>query len=92
LQLLSDFFDGLCGSVIGVIAIIAAQILKSSVEGSARRAEKDSINIALERVSQSGAAATLYILALMVLYKFTSKYTALLLLASGAIAGQFLFI
>ncbi|KAI9776596.1 MAG: hypothetical protein M1839_009500 [Geoglossum umbratile] len=91
-KLLSDFFDGLCGSVIGVIATIAVQILKSSVEGSARKAEKDSINIALERVSQSGAAAVLYILALGVLYKFTNKYTALLLLASGAVAGQFLFV
>ncbi|KAH0557108.1 hypothetical protein GP486_005103 [Trichoglossum hirsutum] len=90
-KLLSDFFDGLCGSVIGVIAIIAAQILKSSVEGSARRAE-DSTNIALEKVSQSGPAAVLYVLALAALYKFTNKYVALLLLATGAIAGQFLFV
>jgi hypothetical protein len=41
---------------------------------------------------QSASAAVLYILALAALYKFTSKYTALLLLASGAIAGQFLFV
>ncbi|KAI9786685.1 MAG: hypothetical protein M1839_006236 [Geoglossum umbratile] len=91
-ELLSDFFDGLCGAVIGVIAIIAVQILKSSVEGSPRTGENGSVSIALERISQSGAAVVLYILALAVLYRFTNKYTPLVLLASGVIAGQFLFV
>ncbi|KAI9775417.1 MAG: hypothetical protein M1839_001112 [Geoglossum umbratile] len=91
-KLLSDFFDGLCASIIGVIAITAAQILKSSVQGSSLNVGKDSVNIALEKVSQSGVAAVVCAVTLAVLYKFTSKYTTLLLLASGAIAGQFLFL
>jgi chromate transport protein ChrA len=92
LQLLSSFFDGLCGAVIGVIAIIAAQILQTSIEGVKRQAEETSVNAAIDRLSQSGPAAVLYVLALATLYKFNSKYSPLLLLVSGAIAGQFIFI
>ncbi|CZR66787.1 uncharacterized protein PAC_16688 [Phialocephala subalpina] len=92
-KLLASFFDGLCGSVIGVIAIIAAQILKNSVEGSPRKEELvGSVNAALGRISHTGSAAVLYLLALGVLYKFTNKYTPLLLLACGAVAGQFIFV
>ncbi len=91
-QLLSDFFDGLCGAVVGVIAIIAVQILKSSIEGSPRQKEEGDIKATLEKISQSAPAAVLFLLALAALYKFNSKYIALLLLAAGAIAGQFLFI
>jgi hypothetical protein len=92
LQFLSSFFDGLCGAVIGVIAIIAAQILRSSIEGVVRQAEQTSVNAEIERLSQSGPAAVLYVLALATLYKFSSKYAPLLLLACGAIAGQFIFV
>ncbi|KAL8857852.1 MAG: hypothetical protein Q9178_005608 [Gyalolechia marmorata] len=91
-KLLSSFFDGLCAAVIGVIAVIAAQILKSSVEGSPREEEEGSIDVALMRISQSASAAVLYMLALAALYKFTNKYTPLLMLVCGAIAGQFLFV
>ncbi|KAL8908192.1 MAG: hypothetical protein Q9171_005545 [Xanthocarpia ochracea] len=83
---------GLCAAVIGVIAVIAAQILKSSVEGSPSEEEKGSINVALMRISQSAPAVVLYMLALAALYKFTNKYTPLLILASRATAGQFLFV
>ena len=62
------------------------------MEGSVRKGEEGSINLVLQRVSQSAPAAVLYILALAALYKFTNKWTALVLLASGAVAGQFLFV
>ena len=94
--------------MIGVIAIIAIEILRSSVEGSPPPADllsqadlplsaspalqRDSIQLALRRTSDSATAAVLYLIALGVLYKFTNKYTALLLLAGGAVAGQFLFV
>lgn len=91
-KFLSAFFDGLCGSVVGVIAIIAAQILKSSIEGSPVGNNTESNKVAINRISGSGLAAVLYCLALMALYKFTNKWTAVLLLASGAIAGQFIFV
>ena len=44
------------------------------------------------RISETGSAAVLFMLALAALYSFTDKYAALLLLAYGAIAGQFLFV
>ena len=56
--------------MVGVIGIIAVQILKSSVQ----RPAKD-----VEQAAQSGTAAVPYIVALVVLYKFTNKHTSLLL-------------
>jgi len=92
-QLLASFFDGLCGAVVGVIAIIAAQILKSSVEGSPRNDELGGLNsAALNRISHTGSAAVIYVVSLGVLYKFTNKFTPLLLLVSGAVAGQMIFV
>ncbi|KAF4334992.1 chromate transporter [Fusarium beomiforme] len=91
-KFLASFFDGLCGSVIGVIAIIAAQILKASIVGSLERVKGKPIDEVIDTTSQVGPAAVLYMLALAVLYKFTNKYTALLLVIMGAVAGQFLFV
>tara|TARA_R110002060_G_scaffold20331_1_gene27687 strand:+ start:262 stop:471 length:210 start_codon:yes stop_codon:yes gene_type:complete len=69
--------------VIGVIAIIAVQILDASVHGEPKT---------LLEAANSGLAAVIYVLALAILYKFTNKWTPLVLLACGAIAGQFLFV
>ncbi|KAH7124992.1 chromate transporter-domain-containing protein [Dactylonectria estremocensis] len=91
-KVLASFFDGLCASVIGVIAIIAAQILKASVEGSIDRFKDKPTAEAIAMTAQVGPAAVLYLLALAALYKFTNKYTALLLVIFGAVAGQFLFV
>ncbi|KAL5597128.1 hypothetical protein FOBRF1_010921 [Fusarium oxysporum] len=91
-KFLASFFDGLCGSVIGVIAIIAAQILKASIVGSLERVKGKPIGEVIDTTAQVGPAAVLYMLALAVLYKFTNKYTALLLVIMGAVAGQFLFV
>ncbi|RYP47385.1 hypothetical protein DL768_006553 [Monosporascus sp. mg162] len=92
-KFLASFFDGLCGSVIGVIAVIAAQILKASIEGSSLDRVKDRpIGEVVDTTAQVGSAAVLYMLGLAVLYKFTNKYTALLLVMIGAVAGQFLFV
>lgn len=85
-KLLSDFFDGLCAAVIGVIAVIAIQILQSSVSMSAADGGT------LSNPSESALAAVLYLLAMGALYKFVNKYTPLLLVSMSAIAGQFLFI
>ncbi|EEU33636.1 uncharacterized protein NECHADRAFT_89295 [Fusarium vanettenii 77-13-4] len=91
-KFLASFFDGLCGSVIGVIAIIAAQILKASIEGSLEKVKDKPVGEVIDTATQVGPAAVLYMLALAVLYKFTNKYTALLLVIMGAVAGQFLFV
>jgi diacylglycerol kinase len=92
LQYLASFFDGLCGSVIGVIAVIAAQILKSAIEGSLDKVKGKPIEEAVRVTAQVGPAAVLFVLALAILYKFTNKYTPLLLVIMGAVMGQFLFV
>ncbi|KLU86770.1 chromate ion transporter [Magnaporthiopsis poae ATCC 64411] len=91
-KFLASFFDGLCGSVIGVISVIAVQILKASVEGTLDRVKDKPIGEVVNTVAQVGPAAVLYLLALASLYKFTNKYTALILVIIGAVAGQFLFV
>lgn len=58
-------------------------MLGASVHGEPRK---------VDQAANSGLAAVLYMLALVVLYKFTNKWTPLVLLACGAIAGQFLFV
>ena len=75
-----------------MIAIIATQFLKSSVEGTRHKEGGSFVDTILERVSQSAEAVVIYGLALAVLYKFTSKYTAPLLITCGAVAGQFLLV
>ncbi|KAH1544850.1 hypothetical protein KXV70_004886 [Aspergillus fumigatus] len=90
-KLLSDFFDGLCGAVIGIIAIIAVQTLGSSVGGTENYKDADP-KASIIMVSRSAPAAVLYVIALAALYKFTNKYTPIILVVVGAIAGQFLFV
>lgn len=66
--------------------MIAIKILQSSVSVFAAEGG------ALSDPSESALAAVLYLLAMGALYKFVNKYTPLLLVLMGAIAGQFLFI
>ncbi|KAH7025088.1 chromate transporter-domain-containing protein [Microdochium trichocladiopsis] len=91
-KFLSSFFDGLCGSVIGVIAIIAVQILKAGVEGPVDKLRSKPLDEVISGVVQVGPAAVLFMLALGALYKFTNKYTALVMVVIAAVAGQFLFV
>lgn len=47
---------------------------------------------AYAKVTQVGSAAAVYLIILGGPYKFTNKYTPLTMLASWAVAGQFIFI
>ncbi|KAK7416145.1 hypothetical protein QQZ08_012103 [Neonectria magnoliae] len=58
-KILASFFDGLCGSVIGVIAVIAAQILKASVEVPIDRIKDKPVTEAITLTAQVGPAAVL---------------------------------
>lgn len=91
-KFLASFFDGLCGAVIGVIAVISFQILKPSVEGTERNFQVKPVEIAVANAAQSELAAVLYLVALGTLYKFNNKWVPFLLVVSGAVAGQFLFV
>jgi hypothetical protein len=72
--------------------MIAAQILKVSVEGSLQKVKGKTLGDAVAATAQVGPAAVLYVLALAVLYKFNNKYTPLFLVIAGGVAGQFLFV
>ncbi|KAF8247395.1 chromate transporter [Wilcoxina mikolae CBS 423.85] len=88
---LAAFFDGVCGAVIGIIAVIAAEILKAGIEGTTDW-EKEEQKIQVKRAMETGSAAVIYMLALAVLYNFTHKYTAIFLVVFGAVGGQFIFV
>jgi len=90
-KFLAAFFDGICGAVVGVIAIVAVDILKASV-GSLGRTQSVTPENNLTIAAQDSMAAVLYAISLAVLYKFTHKYTAIVLVICGALAGQFLFV
>ncbi|KAL9104806.1 MAG: hypothetical protein Q9163_000304 [Psora crenata] len=91
-KFLASFFDGLCGAVIGVIAVISFQILRASIQGTERDAQTKPVELAIAKAAQSGTAAVLFTIALAILYKFTNKWATITLVVSGAVAGQFLFI
>jgi hypothetical protein len=78
--------------VIGVIAVIGFQILKSSVQGTEMKFQAKPVEVAISNAAQSGPAAVLYMIALATLYKFNNKWTSLLLVVFGAVAGQFIFV
>lgn len=92
LQFLASFFDGLCGAVIGVIAVISFQILRSSIHGTDQDLQTKPVELAISNAANAGTAAVLFTVALAVLYKFTNKWATIMLVASGAVAGQFLFL
>ena len=91
LQTLSAFFDGICGAVVGVVAIVAADLLESSVNFPGFIINP-SVEERLKNVSENALAAVVYMLTLAALYKFTNKYTAIVLVVIGALAGQYLFL
>jgi hypothetical protein len=75
-----------------VIAVITFQILRSSIHGTEQDLLKKPIELAISNAANSGTAAVLFTVSLAVLYKFTNKWTLIVLVASGAVAGQFLFL
>jgi hypothetical protein len=48
--------------------------------------------MAIANATQSGFAAVVFTVALAVLYKFINKWTPVVLVLSGVVAGQFLFL
>ena len=60
--------------------------------GSTGRTKPTTVDGAVVVTSHDAVAAVLYLLALSALYRFTHKYTSIVLVLSGALAGQFLFV
>lgn len=72
--------------------MISFQILKSSIQGTERDFQTKPVELAIAKAAQSGVAAVLFTVALAVLYKFTNKWAVIVLIVSGAVGGQFLFL
>lgn len=62
------------------------------MDGTLEKVKDKPIGDVVTAIAQVGPAAVLYLLALAVVYKFTNKYTPLLLVIVGAVSGQFLFV
>lgn len=60
--------------------------------GSMGRIKPTTLDGVLFIASENANSAVLYLVALAVLYKFTHKYTAIVLVLCGGLAGQFLFV
>lgn len=74
-----------------MVAIVAADLLEASVNFPGF-ITNPSVEERLKTISNNSVAAVLYMLTLSALYKFTSKYTAIVLVVVGALAGQYLFL
>jgi hypothetical protein len=60
--------------------------------GGTGRVKQTTIDGVLTVATHDAVAAVLYLIALAALYRFSHKYTAVVLVLSGAVAGQFLFV
>lgn len=93
------FLDGITGAVVGIIALTAGQLLRSSLSNdpvvSTRNLPTSTITTAFILTSEGEASvsAVVYILSLAILYYFKSNgNTPICLILCGAIAGQLLFL
>ncbi|KAJ3208848.1 hypothetical protein HDU82_001819 [Entophlyctis luteolus] len=88
---ISSFLDGVSGSVVGIIAVTALNLFKSSITSATTTLSGEPPDATSASV---GAASSLmlYFVALAVLYTFKDRATSVVLIVGGAIAGQFLFL
>lgn len=91
-KFLAAFFDGVTGSVVGIIATTALDLLKFSITNTSILKDLPSDKQSLVASQHSSLAAILYILSLAILYSYRKSMISFLLVIFGAIAGQFLFI
>ncbi|RIB16968.1 chromate transporter [Gigaspora rosea] len=91
-KFLAAFFDGISGTVVGIIAVTALSLLKSSIISNTGLANVSQQDLPILLAKNSSLAAVLYVLTLAALYGFKKPYLSLWLIIFGAIAGQFLFV
>jgi len=91
-KFLAGFFDGITGSVVGIIAVTAVDLLKFSVTNTAILT---GIPVEVRPIiasKHSSVAAMLFLLSLATLYSFKKPMVSFLLVIFGAIAGQLLYV
>jgi putative chromate ion transporter len=91
-ETMAYFFDGITGSVVGIIAITALDILKASVIHLPKPgAVLDSAGL-ITLAAQNTISAIIFVLTFSVLNSVRHQYLSILLVVVAAIAGQFLFV
>ncbi|KAF9345894.1 hypothetical protein BGX26_002631 [Mortierella sp. AD094] len=91
-ETMAFFFDGITGSVIGIIAITALDILKASV---IHLPKPDVVLDSTELITlaaRNTISAVIFVLSFSALNSVKHQYLSILLVAVAAIAGQFLFV
>ncbi|CAG8501067.1 19451_t:CDS:2 [Racocetra fulgida] len=91
-QFLAAFFDGISGTVVGIIAVIAMDLLKTSIVSTTGLANVSPQDLPVIQAKNSSLSAVLYVLTLAVLHGFKKPYLSLWLIIFGGVAGQFLFL
>ncbi|CAG8666874.1 5159_t:CDS:2, partial [Cetraspora pellucida] len=89
---LAAFFDGISGTVVGIIATTAMDLLQSSISSPTGLVNIPPQQRSAIEAKNSSLAAVLYVLTLAVLYGFKKPNLSLWLVIFGAVAGQFLFL
>ncbi|KAK5808289.1 chromate transporter [Linnemannia elongata] len=91
-ETMASFFDGITGSVVGIIAITALDILKASVVHLPKPGVVLDGEGWLLLAAQNTLSAVIFVMAFMVLNSVRHQYLSVLLIVVAAIAGQFLFV
>ncbi|KAF8985819.1 hypothetical protein BGZ46_001787 [Entomortierella lignicola] len=89
---MATFFDGITSSVVGIIAITALDLLKSSIillpSPGASLDSADLITLA----ARNTISGVIFVLSFLVFNSVNHQYLSVLLVVIAAIAGQFLFV
>ncbi|KAF9149021.1 hypothetical protein BG015_009209 [Linnemannia schmuckeri] len=91
-ETMASFFDGITGSVVGIIAITALEILKASVVHLPKPGVVLDGEEWLLLAAQNTLSAVIFVMAFMILNSVRHQYLSVLLIIIAAIAGQFLFV
>ncbi|KAG0367980.1 hypothetical protein BGX24_003018 [Mortierella sp. AD032] len=91
-ETLASFFDGITGSVVGIIAITAMDITKASIVQIPKpNVVLDSVGL-ITLAARNTLSAVIFVLSFSLLNSVRHQYISILLIVVAAIAGQFLFI
>ncbi|KAJ3055004.1 hypothetical protein HK097_000083 [Rhizophlyctis rosea] len=84
------FFEGVTGSVVGLIAVTAFDLVRASLSASLK--DPRFASNALTQVNHNAISAVVFICTLLILYHFKKRSTTIILVVGAAIAGQFLYL
>ncbi|KAK3806496.1 MAG: chromate transporter-domain-containing protein [Linnemannia gamsii] len=91
-ETMAFFFDGITGSVVGIIAITALDILKASIIHLPKPGVSLDSSALITLAARNTISAIIFVLSFSALNSVKNQYLSILLVVVAAIAGQFLFV